>query len=224
MNFVSFHGSPGGPADFSSLEKVLPGNYRHIDRYLPSEEEGELSSENREVLIGYSWGARELFKYYEQNREKVVAIILISPYMFHAQTSPMKKIILKTVWPGNLIISKLASKAIDSFVTESSCPQRPSESYLDFKKYLARVDVLKASLLEKDAFSPLMLKNMNVSKKVLILWGKEDKTSLFQSQITPVLEAVEESRLVELEDAGHALPWTSSSEIIEPIQQFLKSI
>jgi pimeloyl-ACP methyl ester carboxylesterase len=91
---ICFHGSPGCKEDFGELEyhlspfsihafprKNYPGFSNSFFDYI--------AQRKNQVLIGYSWGCRELLEYYIKNHSNIDTIILISPYILNSSKSSL---------------------------------------------------------------------------------------------------------------------------------------
>ncbi len=215
---VSFHGSPGGPEDFSQISKLLKHNFLHTDRQKNSIIEKE-ELDQQSIFIGYSWGCRELFRFLKSNPSSPQLVILISPYLFAEPIGLFKKLILSTPFIGNKILSKMSKKAIDSFLSKSSHPQDVPSEYQDYKKHLLKTKVLKQSLFEKDLFS---LDDVNKRTPILLIWGESDQTSNYDQQIAPLIKHTESINIKKISSGGHALPWTHSQEVADLISHYLK--
>ncbi|OUR96739.1 hypothetical protein A9Q84_10385 [Halobacteriovorax marinus] len=224
MKIMTFHGSPGGPDDFKELaeylQEHLEAKFFHTNRYVRKTND---SAEDELVLLGYSWGCRELLKFYSENKSRVSKIIFISPYILHANVSTAKNALLRTPFLGKALLKRVGEKAIDKFMKESSSPLSPGISYLKQREYLARPDILRKATTEKDFVTEADIKVLNVAVPVLILYGESDATSLKDVQIEPLIRSIEKTKLEVIKGCGHALPWTSSKEIEGRISDFLSS-
>jgi acyl-CoA synthetase (AMP-forming)/AMP-acid ligase II/pimeloyl-ACP methyl ester carboxylesterase len=216
MKIITFHGSPGGPSDFRAIEKLVDHTFVHTNRYERSSFE---TSKEKYILIGYSWGCRELIKFYENNKDKVEKIIFISPYMFNVTVSKVKNTILCTPVIGNLLLKRVAPKAIEQFIHSSSSPLSPTQDYLSQLENLSRVDIVRKSTVEKDLMVP---SDVSISVPTLVIYGKEDSTSSWKRQIEPLKEIIKDLQIETLENAGHAITWTNSKDVANFINQFLK--
>lgn len=218
MKIVTFHGSPGGPEDFKEIEKYIEATYCHTNRYMNNK---NIKVDDEMILLGYSWGCRELLKYYKQHRSKVSKIIFISPYIFNANVSAPKNLILSLPILGKTLLSKVGPSAIEKFIIESSSPLPPPPNYQNQSDYLKRVDILRKSTTEKDLVNTKELKSLNIEVPTLILYANQDSTSKREEQVEPLLKYIKNSKVETIENAGHALVWTSVEQIKDPITNFL---
>jgi acyl-CoA synthetase (AMP-forming)/AMP-acid ligase II len=218
MKIITFHGSPGGPEDFSLIEEELKLTLHHTNRY----EDGSFRvGEEGQVLIGYSWGCRELLKYYKENKNNVDKIILISPFIFNANVSSLKNTLISLPVIGAKLLKTIGPAAIDKFIHESSMPQSAPKNYIAQKEYLSSVKVLKNSTLEKDKIEVSDISSIEVP--TLVLFGKEDKTSPKEEQIDPLNQIFKNITIEIFEDAGHALTMTHPKKASELIKTFINS-
>jgi|GEM_PF-2184999 len=224
MIFQSFHGSPGSPEDFFQLESLLGGTWYHQDRRQALESQ-KASLLQDSILVGYSWGCRELFRVLNQERKqsqnlKPQKVILISPFLFTEPVGLLKKVLLNLPGIGRVLISSQAETAVKTFLRESSHPQKPSDLYSLQKDKLKKTNTLRTAVLEKDDFT---IHNIPDGLEALVIWGDADQTSSQQNQIDPLMDKLgSSSRLVSLPDSGHALPWNKAKEISEIIKQQLQ--
>ncbi len=91
---VCFHGSPGCKEDFNELKKNIPDISLHAypRKNYPGFSNAFLdcmAQRKNQVLIGYSWGCRELLEYYAKNHSNIEMVILISPYILNSSKSSL---------------------------------------------------------------------------------------------------------------------------------------
>lgn len=93
-NIICFHGSPGSKEDFEDLENLLSPYPLHA--YPRKNYPGFSSSlldymaqQKNQILIGYSWGCRELLEYYTKNHSRIETVILISPFILNCNKSSL---------------------------------------------------------------------------------------------------------------------------------------
>lgn len=220
MKIITFHGSPGGPADFELLEKSLEGELIHFDRYNKNFKDHK--GNEKVILIGYSWGCKELFDYYKTNSDQVEKIILISPFIFNSNVSTIKNLILSTPLIGSSLLKRIGPKAIEKFISDSSSPLAAPKEYLDQKEYLANYKNLKKSIFEKTYLQESDFTELyDPSCPVLVIYASEDKTSEYNEQIAPLEKNIKSLKIETINGAGHALPWTNPQEISRIINEFI---
>jgi len=218
QRWMSFHGSPGSPSDFAQLENALGGVWFHQDR-----NKGIMGSDSMDGAhcVGYSWGCRELLRTVAETKASPRSIILISPYMFGAESSFFKRILFRIPILSSLLVSSKTGQIADSFIVESSKPDRPSEIYKTQHSFFRKIKVLEAAVLEKDNFSVSQLPQLNIP--ILIVYGTKDQTSGFEQQVAPLMKKWGGLvNLIKYEGRGHALPWNQPKELQISIQKFLK--
>ncbi len=223
--FICYYGSPGTGDDFSLLKGELPRSQFLIQE---KNEKIKLNSNEKSIVLAYSWGAVRALNDVVKNMDSVSAVILISPYVFPSKVSFIKKIILKIPYLGDLILNSKREKAIDDFLKNSSYPKEIPNIYGQQKEKLMDLDLLKGSILEKDQIiipsKKDLLKLKEKSIPVFVIWGNHDKSSTKNEQIDPLRTYLKIERLSIIEDGGHALVWTHPKKIAENILDFLRSI
>jgi len=218
-NILAFHGSPGHPDDFLHLKREM-----NDDVIFTLANRDNLNDEdNFDAIMGYSFGCVLALESALKNKSSKV--ILISPYIYpQSKLSLIKKIVLKTPGIGALILGLVGQKEIDKMLTQSSHPAQVPESY---KQDALNYNIpyrLRQSIFEKDIetsyIDQLLLKHKELGTKITIIRGREDTTSDYQEQISPLIEKSSASEEI-LEMAGHALLWTHIDELSDKIKQII---
>jgi pimeloyl-ACP methyl ester carboxylesterase len=91
---ICFHGSPGCKEDFEELGTYLsPASlYAYPRKNYPGFSTSffeHVAKRKNQVLVGYSWGCRELLEYYTKNYLNVDTVIMISPYILNYSKSAL---------------------------------------------------------------------------------------------------------------------------------------
>jgi len=210
---LAHHGSPGTIHDFDLLIKQLPElNWLPVDRY---QKPHTSHPKNYQVIMGYSFGCMAALM--DAAESEANAVILIAPYLFpKKQISPIAKIVLGSPIIGDKILHKMAPKAIDKMLEESSYPLEIPSQYASIKRELVKPQVIKSALFEKnynkaefeEALSILKQKKM----RIIVIRGDRDQTSEGDQQISQLKKYIDFDDQV-MRDAGHAIPWTHSLEL-----------
>jgi len=213
------HGSPGVPEDFSVLEPHLQKFILHfVNRNIKP-----ANPNNQNIQIGYSFGSVEAIKQAAQNPSQVKAVVLISPYIFiEDSVSLLKKVILNVPFVGSSILKKAASGAINEMVKKSSLPLSPPANYLQASQAYLDPTKLKQSIFEKDydnnelrnAISKLKSENI----PVYVIAGDKDESSKDQEQLKKLNILIKSQNKI-INNAGHALLWTHTQEVVEFIKE-----
>ncbi len=226
---IAFHGSPGSPEDFSGFKEfsnkrmLLLPNRNCINSGLVLSEIPVTSF----IALGYSWGCAEALNYANQNAHKLKAFIFIAPYLRREKkiNSIFKSILNSHVF-SKILFKLIAKKSIQKFLDKSAFPQTPSTEYASQLNFLSQSEILRFALLEKHQLQPTAIESAERLKQinipVLILSGSQD-TNLNASENAVQLEKLFlNAKHIKLANAGHALPWTHSTECIKEINSFLK--
>ncbi|WP_127716971.1 AMP-binding protein [Halobacteriovorax sp. HLS] len=220
MKFITFHGSPGGPADFKQLESYIDGEFIHIDRYNQSPQPKIV--DEKLILLAYSWGSKELFDFYQRNSEQVEKIILISPFLFNSNVSTLKNLLLATPILGSALLKRIGPKAIEKFIKDSTSPLEVPKDYQAQSDYLSDYKILKKSIFEKvHLIESEFSSEYNIECPVLIIYGSEDKTSDYNEQVSPLERNIKTLKVETIAGAGHALTWTNAHEVSKLINEYI---
>lgn len=226
---IGFHGSPGSPEDFSGFKEfshkrmLLLPNRNCINSGLILSEIPVTSF----IALGYSWGCAEALNYANQNAHKLKAFIFIAPYLHPEKNmNSIFKFVLNSHVFSKILFKLIAKKSIQKFLYKSAFPQTPSTEYAGQLNFLSQSEILRFALLEKHKLQPTAIdcaeRLKQIKVPVLIISGSQD-TNLNASEHASQLEKLfSNAKHIKLADAGHALPWTRSSECIKEINSFLK--
>ncbi len=200
--FYCYHGSPGTIKDFSLISTEFPN-----DTFVDMLDRGQLI-DGKGKILAYSWGAVRALNDLTHYSNYIDEVILISPYI-----EPKNKIIMNALlnapFVGDFLLRKLGQKSIDKFIAESCHPLMAPESYKIQSRDLSDPCTIRTSINEKQhigAPNKNELSKLNV--KVTIIWGESDKTSSYNEQIAPLMDAFSSAELIKIAGAGHALTWT----------------
>lgn len=218
-NILAFHGSPGHPDDFLHLQREMNDDVN----YTIANRDDSHFDNNFDTIIGYSFGC--IFALESALKNQSAQVILISPYIYpQTKLTNVKKVVLKTPGLGALILGLIGPKEIDKMLTQSSHPSQVPESYRQDALNYNIPFRLRQSIFEKNIESEqidkLLLKHRDLGTKITIIRGREDTTSDYQEQISPLIEKTLATEEI-LEMAGHALLWTHLDELAVKIRQII---
>ncbi|MCF8059630.1 MAG: AMP-binding protein [Bacteriovoracaceae bacterium] len=224
--FITFHGSPGTPYDFEPLRRAIcQYEWKGFIRYKESMPIPSHSKTSFPVAVGYSYGCSEAMLAASRN-EEIKALVLIAPYAFTASSSILKKALVALPGIGNLILKRKGSEIISDLLTKSSYPSEVPQIYKSYGEHLLNPLLLKAAVWEKKDRKAELLSACEILNKrgipILILWGIEDQTGVYEEQVGPLEKALENVIIKKLNKAGHALPYTHYIDVAKTIGSFLK--
>jgi len=224
--FITFHGSPGTPYDFEPLKRAIcQYQWKGFIRYKEKMPTPKDDKTTFNVAVGYSYGASEAILAAAEN-PNIKAVVLIAPYAFTKASSSVKKLMVALPVLGNLLLKGKAEAIIDDFLIKSSHPQPVPEIYKTYGEHLKNPLLLKAAVWEKKDRKETILKACAELNKreipVLIIWGNQDQTGVFEEQVTPFENIISNLLVKKIENAGHALPYTHYIEVAKSMGAFLK--
>lgn len=209
------HGSPGTPRDFFHLKLILPQfEFTTRDRV----NESFLKHNDPEFIeCGYSFGCYHALISALEHSTQVKNIILIAPYFFQEKkTGFLVKTLMSIGATRDAILKSKASAAIDEMLIKSSYPKEIPDQYREDAKDYIDPKRLAHAMLEKDIDEKLFWATLKELEKrkipITIIYGKKDKTSREEIQIDPLLK-FKNIKTVAIEDGGHALLWTHTSQL-----------
>ncbi len=225
LTFIGHHGSPGTPADYEEIQKLLPASkWICLDRY----QNPTRQPEGAVIHVGYSWGSVEAIKSALENPSLTKAVVLISPYLFVSKKmSPAIKTILSLPIVGNLLLSKMAPSSIAKMMVDSSYPSEVPTSYKPNEQVFTNPNVLKPAMFEKDIPTESIVKNLkelkNLPIPVLVIRGDSDKTSGDGDQFKLLKNHIDFSEVI-IPEGGHALPWTHTKGVTDEFQKLVDNL
>lgn len=215
LSIVAHHGSPGHPDDFIHLKKYLPTG---IDFKTPRRKH-DIKCQGTRIEVGYSFGCFEALK--NALKHNVKTVVLISPYIYpSARPSTVKKALLKTPIISSVLLGVVGNSSVNKMLLESSYPAQVPDNYrLDANNYLIPY-YLRESVFEKDIsqneVTDLLNAHAQAKTRIIIVRGRDDKTSQYKAQIEPLLK-INQAKEIVLDMAGHALLWTHPKEIAQAL-------
>jgi acyl-CoA synthetase (AMP-forming)/AMP-acid ligase II/pimeloyl-ACP methyl ester carboxylesterase len=226
--FVTFHGSPGTPYDFEPLKRAIcQYPWKGFIRYREERPAVSKKPQTFPVAVGYSYGASEALLNAAKTQD-FKAVILISPYAMTGTSGLVKKLIVGAPILGNIILNKKADSIVDEFLKNSSSPAQVPEIYETYGKEIKKNPLLlKAAVWEKKDRKQEILKACKTLKEneipVFIIWGKGDKTGVYNEQVEPLTNELQNmSEVFTIKDGGHALPYTHYVEVAKAMGGFLR--
>lgn len=234
-----YHGSPGLCSDFDKVSNIL-SNISQVDVHrsgypAPSffgrtnqvhqEGDGQISDQ-KQILVGYSWGSIPCLRDAYLMQKNTLAIVLISPFLNPYGTVKRWQRLLCKTWAGRKIIEGKANSIVEQFLDKNSCNGPYSKEYMELGKILANPDILIPSILEKYEKTPSINDITSQIKDIplLVLWGNKDDIGdlpqairFLEDRFTSVLKR-------ELRGAGHTLLWTHAKDIASIIEEFIDKI
>lgn len=221
ISINAHHGSPGTPNDFELLKVACPNiEWSTSDRFNNQTLESDCI-----LQLGHSWGSYHAIKTALANPKSTKAVILIAPYLFvDKKMSGVIKTILSTPVIGKLLLSRIAPRAIEKLLADSSSPSKVPAAYRKNKDLLTAVNVLRPALFEKNIQTSQIIADLEALDKlsinVFVIRGDLDKTSSNGEQFKLLSKHLKFHEVI-LKDAGHALPWTHPIEIAKELQKLL---
>ena len=230
-----YHGSPGTAFDFDLLRKTLPQQnlvavkrkgYPDDSSYGDYSEGAAFDGDEKRILLGYSWGALAALRDGAANVDKVKSIILVAPYLGGKDISAGKRFLMTWKFPGHTIVGLMADSIIEKLLVKSSSPQKVPGEYAALKAKLANVPVLARSVMEKGdpgmsaGEACAVLKEQNIP--VLLIVGRKDENEGSQEYGANVEKWLSPSKVLYVEDGGHALLWTHPELLGTEIGTFLE--
>lgn len=227
LPIICFHGSPGTKNDFLPLKNLLP-QYNFIPvvrKGYPNYEKKHYDNLNHRssLLIGYSWGCREMLEFYFKYRSNVKGIILISPYLMHVEKiSRIKKIFIQLPIFHKNILKFYSSLEIRSFITKTSQPSLVPLSYSENKSLFAEPGIFIRSINEK--IEPQTISYASIIRDIdrcnlpmHIIFGEEDSCEYSISSVSMIRKISSNSTFRCVKGSGHALPWTHPEIVAETV-------
>jgi pimeloyl-ACP methyl ester carboxylesterase len=224
---VYHHGSPGHPSEGVIFE-ALPFKYRAIDRLrqrngVHHKDDQPLSPDT--ALIGYSWGARKALETALGSPHNIKALVLIAPYLSPKPTGLATRFLLALPGLGDLLLQTKAKTIVGELLQKTSAPKSVPSTYLEYGKLISTKDRLRSAVLEKAPFDLGLASRLRQLKiPVLVVFGEGDHTSTYETQVSPLLEALPYAKLVRVVDGGHALPFTHPEFVLKTVQTFLEDL
>ena len=225
LTFIGHHGSPGTPADFEEIQKLLPAsNWLCLDRFSNPQRQ----TEGAVIQVGYSWGSVSAIESALENPNLTKAVILISPYLFVSKKmSPLIKTLLSMPIIGNALLSKMAPSSISKMINDSSYPSDVPSSYRPFEQVFANPKILKPSMFEKDIPTESIVQNIKKLKTlaipIFVIRGDSDKTSGDGDQFKLLSNHLDYTEVI-VPNGGHALPWTHSQGVANEFQKLVDNL
>lgn len=223
--FYCYHGSPGSIKDFSLINREF-GDAVFIDMMKKNAAVSE-----KGVMLAYSWGCVKALNHAVKNYGKLTKIVLIAPYFF-PKRKVVSEFLLNLPVVGDFLLNRLGEKSIIKFMDNSCDPVTPPGAYRVLAGELSRPEVIRGAMAEKMEIKPVDWDRLEMvldnGVPITIIRGTGDRTSSYEEQIAPFLKIVDGVRVIEMENAGHALCWTHpkslayyiSGEHGDPFDQF----
>lgn len=219
---LAHHGSPGTPNDFDFLKQEVKADWKCVNRYL---KEVNINSDDSHI-VGYSFGCYQAIIDASKNLDKINSLILIAPYIFTEKTTSLPlKLILSAPIIGNILLSKVAPKNIEKLLIDSSSPNEVPENYKPMQNVFCNPYVLRPAMFEKEGKQESLKSALTKIKEknipVFVIRGKEDRTS-GDEQSDSLKKHISFNEEI-IQNAGHALPWTKTSEVSKIINKILNN-
>ncbi len=236
LPFLCYHGSPGSPDDFGQLAKALPERrlVRLVRRGYPLDGYGGVDTPSEQsveqvpaIYVGYSWGARCCLHAAAQSPDLAKGLVLIAPFLRASNPlGAIKRTLIGLGALGRILVSTAAKDAAQELLSKTCRPVDVPQEYRAMQSWYQRPDVLQRALLEKEEASPLepslaILGNAKIP--TLIVWTKTDACGCAEQHVEPLRKVLRVTQDIEIEGAGHAIPWTHAVALAEHIRSFVNT-
>jgi len=203
---ICFHGSPGCKEDFKDLENhLLPyslnayprRNYPHYSNSLLD----TMAQRKNQLLVGYSWGCRELLEYYAKNHSNIETIILISPYILNSYKSVLS--IKSRIIVGLLrkILIRTDHLLSNSLLNNHNCQQNSKQSILK-RSLLYICSVYEKTEHQVISYASILRLISELDTPIHIITGSRD-TSTFCHQSKELIKAINNNVVCHLVNGGN---------------------
>lgn len=173
-------------------------------------------------LVAYSWGAYLALAYLRRFPENVTGVLLVNPFLIDAKPIGIPaRFFLATPLISTLVLKLRSRKMASAFVNKTFYPEEASEEVKGvLEPYLSHAYIWRGAAAYKKLMvaSPLPVEFPNLQVPVKALFGEIDEVAP-KSQQMKVLENLNSLTFDTIKDAGHALPWTHKSRIIDEIKR-----
>ena len=186
------------------------------------------------TLVGYSLGAFLALKTAIKYPEMVSNIVLIAPFVEpdnkNEKTSSLPNL-ARNAFIGTLmgvVLPSLAQNKMMKHFENVFYPQKAPDEYVN--KYLpryTRFEEIIATVTDKNTMietkAEVYEKMSDIKSDVTVVSGVEDRVCSPKKQIELLKSKLSNLKVVEIEGAGHALPFTHQKEIAKIIKEVVKA-
>lgn len=237
QRFVCLHDNPLNGQEFDPLLPLLKeGGYEAIVHKRPiqgSQQEPLLQSISAAAklagagsfgIIAYSWGAYLALAYLKKYVENVWGVLLINPCLIPSQEEGMsrpKKALLAIPLLRSLIFRMRCRSFASEYVSKNFAPDFPTaETRRSLESFLSQSLVWRGEAVYQELMQekPIDGNLKDIQIPVRVLFGKQDRVAPIESQLS-ILEKLPNMNARVIPDAGHALPWTHTSCILEEVNK-----
>ena len=173
----------------------------------------------------YSWGSFLCLKFLLERGVKARQIILINPTIFSKTgVSGILTILSQTPLVSKLMFGALAKSLSADFVKKTFAPLKADPTLS--KKLTDKLESARVwcdAIVRKNEMAGSPLEDLSeIAEKILIIFGSDDKSVPFQTQMQVVQELQKSNHLeiCEVKGAGHSLLWTHGDEVHKLITKF----
>ncbi|MCG8313700.1 MAG: alpha/beta fold hydrolase [Pseudomonadales bacterium] len=236
--FVTLSGNPGAAADLDALISALgqEDSYYAFERPIEGASLTGLlqlleagiaqRSPTSVVVIAYSWGSYLALKWAQTTSFNIERLVLINPTVeAENPISGLVKALVGAPIVGDVLLKKVAASKTPEFIEHSFAPQQPSAS-VQAKMFSAlnNPSIWKGAVRYKSIQQTHPLVG-EIKHKLTVFKGAADKAITWNIQWPKLKSLVadpEHISLHEIDNAGHALPWTHVEQLAAQIKADLK--
>lgn len=234
LSIICFHGSPGTKKDFLPLTNLLP-QYNFIPIVRKGYPDYDLRqydnlNDRSSLLIGYSWGCREMLEFYLKFRSNVKGIILISPYIMHAEKfDRVKNIFIQLPFFHNLFFKFYSSFGTRSFIAKTSQPSLVPLSYYENKSLFYEPAIFIRSINEKIeaqtiSYASIIRDIDRCNLPMHIIFGENDSCEYSISSVEMIRKITSKASFRCVKGGSHALLWTHPEEVANAVVNLFQNI
>jgi pimeloyl-ACP methyl ester carboxylesterase len=232
---LCLHGNPLNGQEFESLLPELQKNgYHPIIHKRPirgSQLEPLLQSINATAkvsgggpfgLLAYSWGAYLALAYLQRFPENLTGVLLINPLLVDKNSRGLgSKLVFGTPLLRTVVLKFLRRKMAANYISKIFYPKEPSQEVKnELQTYLANSSVWRGAAAYKKLMieKPLSKESSVFQIPLKVLFGEKDEFAPKKEQLQ-VLQNLNDPSFKTIPLAGHALPWSHQSLILDEINQ-----
>jgi pimeloyl-ACP methyl ester carboxylesterase len=186
------------------------------------------------LLVAHSWGGAVALSYALQFPDDISGLVLLSSVAYETKLLAAKPVyylvrvpVVDTVMACIFMIT--CKREIERELDNAFSPDKAPKNYVHkFLSSLFRLSQVKAAARDELTLNPA-LKQMSshyseIHVPVIIVAGDCDKTVPPQKQSYPLHEAITQSKLIVLHNAGHELQFTRPHDVISAIDLSLQPV
>lgn len=173
------------------------------------------------ILVAYSWGAYLALAYLHRFPENVTGLLLINPLVVdHKPMSAAVNLLMATPLLRSIVLRLRSRSMAAAYVRRTFAPHEPTQQVRsELESFLSQVQIWRGAAAYKKLMmtTPLPDQVEKSSVPIRVLYGEKDLVAPINEQ-KPVIERFGYPITTTIPGAGHGLPWTHPSLILEEIK------